>query len=98
MKFADMSSKDNKSSVKISGGAVVCNESELRGDITIGARTVIHPKAKIIAESGPIIIGKFLNIKSYLSTSCQARSLSLRKRADTIITLPPHHHRKLLKH
>jgi len=53
-----MSSKDNKSSVKISGGAVVCNESELRGDITIGARTVIHPKAKIIAESGPIIIGE----------------------------------------
>ena len=50
-------SRDTKGSVKISTGAVVCNESELRGDITIGARTVIHPKAKIIAESGPIIIG-----------------------------------------
>ena len=50
-------SRDSKGSVKISTGAVVCNESELRGDITIGARTVIHPKAKIIAESGPIIIG-----------------------------------------
>ena len=34
-----MSSKDlSKASVKISGGAVVCNECELRGDITIGAR------------------------------------------------------------
>ena len=53
-----MSSKDAKSSnVKILGGAVVCNECELRGDITIGARTVIHPKAGIVAESGPIIIG-----------------------------------------
>ena len=90
MKFADMSSKDNKSSVKISGGAVVCNESELRGDITIGARTVIHPKAKIIAESGPIIIGKFLNIKSYLSTSCQARSLSLWSLSLSIFLYPSH--------
>ena len=55
-----MSSKDAKSSnVKILGGAVVCNECELRGDITIGARTVVHPKARIIAESGPIIIGEF---------------------------------------
>ena len=51
-------SRDSKGSVKISAGAVVCNESELRGDITIGARTVIHPKAKILAESGPIIIGE----------------------------------------
>jgi len=51
-------SRDIKGSVKISAGAVVCNESELRGDITIGARTVIHPKAKILAESGPIIIGE----------------------------------------
>ena len=51
-------SRDSKGSVKISAGAVVCNESELKGDITIGARTVIHPKAKILAESGPIIIGE----------------------------------------
>ena len=55
-------SKDSKSSVKISTGAVVCNECELKGDITIGARTVIHPKARIIAESGPIIIGKLATL------------------------------------
>ena len=56
---SEMSSKDARSSnVKILGGAVVCNECELKGDITIGARTVIHPKARIIAESGPIIIGE----------------------------------------
>ena len=55
----EMSSKDARgSNVKILGGAVVCNECELKGDITIGARTVIHPKARIIAESGPIIIGE----------------------------------------
>ena len=50
-----MSSKYN---IKIAPGAIVCNECELKGDITIGTKTVIHPKAKIIAESGPIIIGK----------------------------------------
>jgi len=32
--------------------------SELQGDITIGSRTVIHPRAKIIALLGPIIIGE----------------------------------------
>lgn len=68
---------------------MVCVESEIRGDVTIGersyltayikyilcwyisfifkihfififagARTVVHPKARIIAEAGPIIIGE----------------------------------------
>ncbi|XP_064415548.1 dynactin subunit 6 isoform X2 [Latimeria chalumnae] len=45
-------------SVKIAPGAVVCVESEIRGDVTVGPRTVIHPKARIIAEAGPIIIGE----------------------------------------
>ncbi|KAG7248364.1 hypothetical protein CRUP_023182, partial [Coryphaenoides rupestris] len=43
---------------KIAAGAVVCVESEIRGDVFIGARTVVHPKARIIAEAGPIIIGE----------------------------------------
>ncbi|KAI8770532.1 dynactin subunit 6 [Biomphalaria glabrata] len=45
--------------LKIMAGALVCEDCELIGDITIGARTVIHPKARIIAEAGPIIIGEF---------------------------------------
>ncbi|PWA32691.1 hypothetical protein CCH79_00012394, partial [Gambusia affinis] len=45
-------------SVKIAAGAVVCVESEIRGDVTIGTRTVVHPKARIIAEAGPIVIGE----------------------------------------
>jgi hypothetical protein len=44
--------------VKIAPGAVVCSECELRGDITIGSMTVVHPRASIIAEAGPIIIGE----------------------------------------
>jgi len=48
----------SRNSVKIAPGAVVCSECELKGDITIGTRTVIHPRARIIAEAGPIIIGE----------------------------------------
>lgn len=36
---------------------MVCEEAKLRGDITIGAGTIIHPSATILAEAGPIIIG-----------------------------------------
>ena len=39
-------------------GAVVSSECDLQGDITVGTRTVIHPKARIIAEAGPIRIGE----------------------------------------
>ncbi|XP_017819239.1 dynactin subunit 6 isoform X1 [Callithrix jacchus] len=52
-----MAEKTQKS-VKIAPGAVVCVESEIRGDVTIGPRTVVHPKARIIAEAGPIVIGE----------------------------------------
>lgn len=44
--------------MKIAQSALVCDECELVGDITIGSKTVIHPKARIIAEDGPIYIGE----------------------------------------
>ncbi|XP_036439098.1 dynactin subunit 6 [Colossoma macropomum] len=57
--MADPNAKQtNQKSVRIAAGAVVCVESEIRGDVTIGPRTVVHPKARIIAEAGPIIIGE----------------------------------------
>ena len=46
------------SSITIASGAIVCNESTIVGDVSIGGRTVVHPKAQIIAEAGPIIIGE----------------------------------------
>jgi dynactin-6 len=46
------------SETNISKGAVVCVEAEIMGNVTIGTGTVVHPKAKIIAEAGPIIIGE----------------------------------------
>lgn len=45
-------------SLKIASGAVICDESILKGDITIGTGTVVHPRASILAEAGPIIIGE----------------------------------------
>ncbi|XP_067304056.1 dynactin subunit 6 [Pseudorasbora parva] len=57
--MADPGAKQTgQKSVKIAAGAVVCVESDIRGDVTIGARTVVHPKARIIAEAGPIVIGE----------------------------------------
>ncbi|KAJ3648736.1 hypothetical protein Zmor_020515 [Zophobas morio] len=47
----------SRNSIKILQGALVCEESKLRGDITIGTGTIIHPSATILAEAGPIIIG-----------------------------------------
>ena len=40
-----------------SEGCVVCKSATLVGDISIGSGTVIHPLARIIAKTGPIIIG-----------------------------------------
>ncbi|KAF8134621.1 trimeric LpxA-like protein [Boletus edulis] len=37
--------------------AVVCQDVDLKGDITIGPGSVIHPKATIFALGGPIVIG-----------------------------------------
>ncbi|CAG8556633.1 19966_t:CDS:10, partial [Cetraspora pellucida] len=37
--------------------AVVCQDTEMKGEIDIGSGTVLHPQCKIVAESGPIIIG-----------------------------------------
>lgn len=35
----------------------MCQDVDLKGDITIGAGTVVHPKATILAL-GPIVIGQ----------------------------------------
>ena len=52
------SSSSSSTKAKITPGAVVCQEAELKGEITVGAKTVVHPKARIIAEHGPIVIGE----------------------------------------
>ncbi|KAH8413453.1 hypothetical protein KR009_011343, partial [Drosophila setifemur] len=51
--------------IKIMPKAVVCEESNLRGDITFSAGCVVHPSATVIAEAGPIIIGENCIIEEY---------------------------------
>ncbi|KAJ8669907.1 hypothetical protein QAD02_001166 [Eretmocerus hayati] len=53
-----MALSSRRPSVKVGAGAVVCEEAIIKGDVTIGAHTVVHPRASIIAEAGPIIIGE----------------------------------------
>ena len=43
--------------LKIASTAIVCEEAILKGDITIGENTIIHPKCEILALAGPIVIG-----------------------------------------
>uniref|UniRef100_A0A6M2DDF7 Dynactin subunit 6 n=1 Tax=Xenopsylla cheopis TaxID=163159 RepID=A0A6M2DDF7_XENCH len=53
--------------LKIFGGALVCEDTTLTGNITIGAGTVLHPKACIIAEAGPVILGDNCIVEEYAS-------------------------------
>lgn len=39
--------------------AFVCQETTIIGDVIIDEGTIVHPKAVIIAENGPIVIGKY---------------------------------------
>ncbi|XP_005096404.1 dynactin subunit 6 [Aplysia californica] len=64
----------NNPNVKIAAGAMVCEDCELIGDITIGSRTIIHPKAKIVAEAGPIVIGDFNIIEELVTITNKSSS------------------------
>ncbi|KAF9438581.1 hypothetical protein BGZ76_006801, partial [Entomortierella beljakovae] len=41
----------------ISNKALVCQDNDLRGTITVGAGTVLHPQCKIWATGGSIVFG-----------------------------------------
>ncbi|XP_016963540.1 dynactin subunit 6 [Drosophila biarmipes] len=51
--------------IKILPKAVVCEESNLRGDITFSSGCVVHPSATVIADAGPVIIGENCIIEEY---------------------------------
>jgi len=46
------------SRLDVTPGAVICVEAELKGDVKIGKLTIVHPYARILATSGPIVIGE----------------------------------------
>lgn len=55
-----------RSNIKVMPRAIVCEDSLIKGDVTISSGSVIHPSAQIIAESGPIIIGENCIIEEYV--------------------------------
>ncbi|KAI9345411.1 trimeric LpxA-like protein, partial [Pilaira anomala] len=46
----------NRNRITAGPKSVVCQETELRGEISIG--TVLHPQCRVVAENGPIYIGR----------------------------------------
>lgn len=56
-------------SLKILPKAIVCEESNIKGDVTISAGCVIHPHCNINAENGPIIFGENCIVEEYVTIS-----------------------------
>lgn len=46
---------------------MVCKEIKLKGQVSFGASTIIHPGVTIIAEAGPIEIGENNIIEEYVN-------------------------------
>ena len=46
----------------LSEGCVVCKSAVLVGDISIGPGTIVHPFARIIARTGPVLIIIKINV------------------------------------
>ena len=55
--MSDADRESSKDKYTIHSKALVCQDVELKGDITIGPGTIVHPKASIFAIAGPILIG-----------------------------------------
>ncbi|ORY92953.1 trimeric LpxA-like protein [Leucosporidium creatinivorum] len=46
-----------KDAFSIGSKCTIVHDADLRGDITIGSGSVLHPRCSIVAYSGPIVIG-----------------------------------------
>lgn len=51
-------SSETDAKLDIADGCAICKEAIFKGNVKIGAGTVIHPRALISAEDGPIEIGE----------------------------------------
>jgi len=47
----------SKDKIKVGSRSIVCQEADIRGDVTIGAGCVLHPKCTMFAYAGPIVMG-----------------------------------------
>lgn len=57
------------SDLKIFPKAIVCEESNIKGDVTVSAGCVIHPHCNINAENGSIVFGENCIVEEYVTIS-----------------------------
>jgi dynactin-6 len=50
--------REIKTVIIIKPKAIVCQDANIVGEVTIDEGTVVHPRCNILAENGPIVIGK----------------------------------------
>ena len=53
-----MAEPSSLNKLTVSAKAIVAFDADLRGSVSVGALSVIHPRASIIALQGPITIGE----------------------------------------
>ncbi|KAL5290212.1 DCTN6 family protein [Megaselia abdita] len=61
-------------SLKIYPKALVCEESNIKGDVIVSAGCVIHPHCNINAENGSIIFGENCIVEEYATISNKNKS------------------------
>ncbi|KAK9898561.1 trimeric LpxA-like protein [Cystobasidium minutum MCA 4210] len=49
----------SKDRIIVGSKAIVCQDADLRGEISIGSGCVLHPRCTIFAYAGPIILGDY---------------------------------------
>ncbi len=43
--------------IRVGSKVTIAADTEIKGEVTLGSETVVHPKASILALGGPIVIG-----------------------------------------
>lgn len=69
MKVKSLKAMEVPSDLKIFPKAIVCEESNVKGDVTVSAGCVIHPHCTINAENGPIVFGENCIVEEYVTIS-----------------------------
>lgn len=68
--------------IKIAQGAMVCKEIKVKGQVSFGASTIIHPGVTLIAEAGPIEIGENNIVEEYVNIIHKWVSLGIKYESD----------------
>uniref|UniRef100_A0A1A9V9J3 Dynactin subunit 6 n=1 Tax=Glossina austeni TaxID=7395 RepID=A0A1A9V9J3_GLOAU len=81
----------DQNDIKIMPKSIVCEDSILRGDITILPGCIVHPSASIIAEAGPIVFGENCIVEEYAKIvyPFTEEQMKIKESGGTMEALPP---------